>query len=219
MSTTRALILIGDYSDLQSSGVVYWYDDDYTTPGTLQGLATTFAYLVRPGRRIGNVFFGDNRGRIFEEDTSDSVAFTGESIIASAHLNMGDPGGGDDEGKKLTRCWSFVESELSEWKFRVWNGDERAYPPFQSSAFNFVSIIKPGEELIAASQLLGTYVGLDTRAQPKTVHSHQPESGASGRGFTFEYRFQNPINVRFYGFGGVVEPGRARRPLVEATAP
>ena len=214
-----SLILVGDYSDLKTQGVVNWYDDDYTTPGVILGLATTFSYLVRPGRRIGNVFFGDSLGRIFEEDTSGTVAFTGESIVVSSHLIMGDPGGGDDEGKKLTRFWSFVESEFSDWKFWVWSGDERAYPPFQSDvSFNFVYVLKPGED-VAASELLGTYGGLVTRAQPRTVHQHQPESGLSGRGFTFEYRFQNPISVRFYGFGGVVEPGRTRRPIVEVTTP
>ena len=209
-----SLILVGDYSDLKSQGVVYWYDDDYTTPGTPQGLATALAYLTRPGHRIGNVFIGDSLGRICEEDTTDSVAFVGESIIVPAHLIMGDPGGGDDEGKKLTRCWSFVESESSDWKFRVWSGDERAYPSFQS--MNHIRVLRPGGESIAASEQLGTSGDLDTRVQPKTVHLHQPEKDVAGRGFTFEYRFTDPINVRFYGFGGVVEPGRTRRPIVDA---
>jgi hypothetical protein len=212
-----SLILVGNYSDLKSQGVVHWYDDDYTTPGTTQGRATTFAYLTRPGHRVGNVFIGDSLGRIFEEDTADTVAFPGESVIASSHLTMGDVGGGDDEGKRLVRCWSYVESESSAWTFRVWSGDERAYPPFR--AMNWIRLIKPGGESITASKLTGTvtWEEADTRTQPKTVHSHQPEKETAGRGFTFEYRFQNPINVRFYGFGGVVEPGRTRRPLVEVT--
>ncbi len=208
------LILVGDYSDL-SQGLVRWYDDDFTTPGTVPGLATTLAYLIRPGHRIGNVFIGDDQGRIFEEDTADTTPFTGESIIVPSHLLMADPGGGDDEGKQLVRCWSFVESEKSSWIFRVWSGDERAYPPFD--IVNLIRTAKPGGETVAASEVTGTYLGLNTRAQPKTVHNHQPEKEISGRGFTFEYRFQNPLGVHFYGLGGVVEPGRTRRPIVEAT--
>lgn len=211
----KSLILVGDYSDLQSQGTVRWYDDDFTTPGTTQGLATTLSYLTRPGRRIGNVFVGDSQGRIFEEDTTDTVPFTGESIIVPGHLLMGDPGGADDEGKKLVRCWSFVESENSGWTFRVWTGDERAYPPFD--AMNWIRLVKPGGESIAASKQTGMLGAMNTVTQAKSVHIHQPEKETAGRGFTFEYRFLNPLAVRFYGFGGVVEPGRTRRPIVEAT--
>jgi hypothetical protein len=216
------LILVGDYSDLSADSLsVNWYGDDYTTPGPPLGVATHIAYLTRPGRRIGNVFISDDRGRIFEEDTTDLVEFGGESIIVPAHLVLGDVGGGDDEGKKIVRCWSYLESENSDWKLRIWSGDERAYPPF--SGINLIRELKPGGESIAASGQSGVYPAApaaavyNTLSQPKSVHSHQPESEVAGRGFTFEFRFQLPSAVRFYGFGFVVEPGRARRPIVEAT--
>lgn len=225
----RSLILVGDYSSLATQGVVNWYDDDFVTPGMNEddahGLATEIAYLTRPGYRIGDVFFGDDRGRIFMEDEDET--FSGESVIVPAHLIMGDAGGDDDEGKLITRAWSYAESEHSAWAVRVWSGDERAYPPF-SSNLNLIRQLKPeGGDAVSASELLDVYprqVGApppapvyDTRAQPKTVHVHKPAKGIAGRGFSFEFRFSNPRGVHFYGFGFVHEPGRTSRPLVEAT--
>jgi hypothetical protein len=219
----RPLILVGDYSEI-AQGLVHWYDDDYETPGDPVGLATHLAYLARPGRRIGNVFVGDDKGRIFVEDTEDATPFVGESFIVPSHLIVGDAGGGPDEGKHVVRCWSYVESERSAWELRIWSGDERAYPPFgDPDLVNLIREVKPWGETIAASEQTGIYPAApaaqthDTLAQPKTVHSHQPEKETSGRGFTWEFRFLNPLGVRFYGFGFVSEPGRARRPIVQAT--
>jgi len=167
--------------------------------------------------------FGDSRGRIFQEDTTGEVAFEGDAFIVSGHLIFGDVGGDNEEGKHIARAWSYVESEKSGWELRIWSGDERAYPPFES--LNLIGDIRTTREEIAASELTGTYPAVvvppaipthTTRAQPRTVHIHKPNKEVSGRGFTWEFIFHNPVNVLFYGFGAVIEPGVARRPLVEA---
>jgi len=222
----RPLILVGEYSRLANEGFVDWFNDDYETPGSPIGIATSIAYLTRPGYFIGDIYMGDDQGRVFVEDKSETVPFIGETTIVPAHLVAGDVGGSEDEGKKVVRCWSYLESEFSDWELRIWGGDERAYPPFGD--VNLIRDVKPGGESISASELTGVYptpaVGppavvalYDTVAQPKSVHSHQPEREVAGRGFTWEFRFINPLGVKFYGFGGVIEPGRGRRPIVSAT--
>jgi len=209
-------VKVGDGGDLASPE---WFSDTHKTPSG--GYVSFAAYVVPSGQKIGKVIRGDNLGRVYEEDETDGVAYVGEPIIVPGQLFFGDFGGDNDEGHKLVRFWSYVESEDTAWNVRVWPGDERAYPPDRdpdTSVLNQIRVLVPTfVDNIAASRLTGNSFGYTTRWQPKTVHVHGMEKPAVGRGHAFEYRFTNPLAVKFYGFGGVWEPGKANRPAWTAS--
>ena len=203
---------VSDGGDLASPD---WFSDTHKSPN--DGYTTFAAYVVPSGQRIGKVVRGDNLGYVYEEDETDGIAYNGAAIIVPAQLFFGEYGGDRDEGKKLVRFWSYVESEDSDWSVRVWPGDERAYPPDRdpdNSIFNAVRTLVPTfQDNVGASRHTGNVGGYAVRWQPKTVHIHGMELPSAGRGHAFEYRFTNPIAVKFYGLGGVWSVGRANEPV------
>lgn len=233
------LIYAGDFSSVGSlagGGVspMEWASDSYTTDaGGILGKTTFCAYAIPPGGRIGSFYYGDNLGRIFAEDETGTVAFSGYSLIVPAHYLFSEPGGdrSHDEGKKLVRMWSYVVSEDSSWIVRVWPGDEFSYVPdgslnqvLEAAPAGFANYVVPGVlDSVAASrdeaQLAYNNILRLVRKQPRTVHSHDT-SGVpnSGRGFTFEYIMIDPVNALFFGLGGVREPGTVGRPPSLVTA-
>lgn len=242
------LIYVGDYSGVGSDGsgglsAPEWTSDSYRTPAPepvpdfdddpIDGQTTFAAYIVPPGQKIGRFFYCDDQGRIYEEDKTGTVPFDGESVIVPAHYNGGDVGGAETEGKQLVKAWSYVVSEDSDWTFRLWPGGEYAFVPDQTlnqpltmTPAGFSNYAIPGYvDDVSASRLesfpaeyLGV-LGRRVRWQPKTVHQHKTDgSTRSGRGFTFEYIFHNPVNVEFIGLGGVHVPGSASRPIYTVEA-
>lgn len=193
-----------------------WLSDRHDANGSTNKV-TFAAYLTPSGQKVGKMYRGTDTGKILEENEDDSVAFTGTSIIVTRHDVMGDFGGAKGEGKRIIRHWSYVESEFTAWEARVWPGDERAYPPDQrQGAPNAVRTLIAGGDDVAASASSGTFAGYTIEHEALTVHHHIVEKNACGRGFSFEFRFTNPRAVKFYGLGGVWEPGPTSRPVVTA---
>lgn len=227
------LIYVGDYSAIQSvagGGLAgpEWSSDSYLTPdlGAGTGKTTFAAYVVPPGQKIGRFYYCDDKGRIFEEDETDTVAYAGTSLIVPAYFNGGEVGGSDREGKHIVRFWSYVVSEDSAWVVRLWPGGEYAFVPDESlnqplgtTPTGYANYATPGYvDNVAASRsetfptTYLTVAGRRVRYQPKTVHTHMTDGKpAAGRGFTFEYRFTNPLGVEFLGLGGIIEPGDISR--------
>lgn len=225
------LIYVGDYSGVGSlaGGALApaeWASDTYGTPGATAGNTTFAGYTIPPGGSVGSFFYGDTRGRIFREDESGEVAFSGVSLIVPAHYFYGDPGGAVDEGNQLVRLWSYIVSEDSDWMLRVWPGGEYAYVPDGSlnhplggTPAGFANHAEVGLiDTVAASrdEVMAEYHGVlrRVRKQPLSVHPHSVEGVPNaGRGHTFEFIFFDPVNAEFLGFGGVRGPGSTSRPL------
>lgn len=186
-----------------------WTSDSMGTPDG--GYVTSAAFLTIPGERIGKLYRGTSKGRIYVEDTTNTVALDGESVWALPHYLMGDPGGGEREGKMLIRTWSYLYNEDTDGVFRVWAGDEFAYGPDVAVGVpNQYHGVFEGTLVHTKSQV--TLAGKVRLFQAKVVREHIVEK--SGRGFTLEYRFTNPKNVRFIGVGGVWQPGDTSRPAL-----
>jgi hypothetical protein len=240
MPNRLPLIYVGDYSGVgsDSSGGLSapeWASDSYTTPAApatvedpvpVKGQTTFAGYVTPPGQKIGRFYYCDDKGRIWEEDTTATVPFEGVALIVPAHLHGGDVGGAETEGKSLVKVWSYVVSEDSSWTFRLWPGGEYAFQadqtlnqPLTVTPAGFSNYAVPGYvDNVAASRLeqfpidYNGVAGRRVRWQPKTVHHHKTDgSPRSGRGFIFEYRFENPVNVEFIGLGGVYVAGTASR--------
>ena len=215
---------VADYSPLVSEAGGGLASPNWTDDDTGYSFAS---YLVPSGHKIGKFYRVTTSGDLYEEDTTRTVAYVGNAKIATAHLLMGDPGGAAREGKTLVRFWSYVISENSAWKVNVWAGEEGALPP-EIGPGGVAQAVLPGYvDNVAASYLAnGNFVPaqpnhygvgvvhLNTVWQAQVTHVHQVAGQPiSGRGFTFEYVFINPKNVRFIGLGGVWEPGPATRPI------
>lgn len=233
----KAYVYVGTYDTIspQAGGTLStpeWLSDThYIEDPTVLGASytTSVAYLVPTGQKIGKFYRADNKGQIWQEDETDTIAFPGTSVVVARHDLFDDPGGGANEGKTLIRAWSYVESEYSGWRLNIWPGDERAYCPetILNSLYGSAPLANQLLSLfpnvvyhdnVAASQLSEDdyqgNVGLRVLWQPQTVHIHKV--GKAGRGFSFEYRFIQPRAAHFYGFGGVYGPGVTKRPLWSA---
>lgn len=224
-TAAAASVWVGDYSAVQpdSSGSLAspeWESDSPITPDAIDGahyFTTAAAYLVKPGEKVGKLYRGNNKGKIFVE--TDAAAWTGESVIVLAHMLFGDPGGTDQEGKKLIRTWSYLNTNkhnpaVSVGKIRIWAGDELAYPldiaRFITPLLAPTAILTPaytGDIFGTAKTAAG--VGVTLHYPPQIVHTHIIEK--PGKGFSIEYRFTNPDGIEFIGVGGVWGPGGSAR--------
>lgn len=212
-------VLVGSYDSVgpdQSGSVIppEWLNDTNTAPGG--GLITFAKYMKLSGQKIGKFYRGDSTAKIWVDD--DEEAFHGTSIVVLPHNLALDPGGNRREGKELVRFWSYVFSELTDWQVRIWFGDEHACPiagPFTQGTFEGDSFADPVySHDVVASELEGPVLGggETTIYAAKIVHAH-PVVEKSGRGWSIEYRFEEPLNVTFYGVGMVVGPGEIARKL------
>lgn len=223
----RALALVQDPSDIAPTGwqavVNYW------------GYA---AYIIPDGKSVGKMYrVSFPNGEIWYEDPA--VAYHRDAVIKTPHYLFAEEaedtgGGSQDHGWKLDTLWALLRSELSNWQLGIWAGDEYAAEinVMGLQINSDVNVVVPpwGFMNVLASQAIDTnpvtYTGSLEQATPeplsvrhrrwapKTVHPFRPF--IDGRGFTFEFRFQTPLDVRFFGLGGKVIPGRATRNLVDA---
>jgi hypothetical protein len=229
-------IFVGSYNTIgaENSGDIStpeWTNDTYGTPQIsepdLSRAYTTYhAYITPSGNRVGSLYRGDAAGRIFRElnaAAENVLAYEGSSIIALGHNLFGKFGGDRHEGKRMVRAWTYAVSELSQFTFYIWAGDEYALPVgyysiwrqpvFSSSpvstAPGYVEVI-PQSYLEAEIQF--NFTAVPARFGKVTVHPHVMSKYPTGRGFTFQWTFLNPNNITFIGLGGVWEPGVATRP-------
>lgn len=192
-----------------------WLSDTHVVAPAVR--VTAAAYLVPSGTRIGKMYRGTDNGKIYEEDETGAIVFTGTSVIVPGHF-LGqpmDPGGGEGEGegKKLTQFWSYVVTEFTNALLRIWPGDEYAYPPDILPDGTENAVDPSFQRVILASQA-GFSNGL---LAPKVVHEDLPLK--SGRGWTFEWRWTNPRGGIFIGCGGKYVEGRpARNPWSDVSA-
>ncbi len=131
------------------------------------------------------------------DDDGDSGAK--QLIIQTGSLLMGDPGGDIEQGKTLTKAWSYVQSENNAWTIYLTGGDEdvvNAYLP-DNTTYHW-------KDAIAASAVAST--------TKKSVHTHIPDK-VSGRAFNLKIIANSPVGMAYRGWGGHWKPGPATRPV------
>lgn len=198
-----------------------WVSDTIDTPdgGVAEagwGYATSAAYLTRPGDKVGVLCRGNSLGKIWVEEES---TFIGDAVAATGSVSFGYTGGNEREGQELLRGWLYCRmvTGTGTSRFRVWPGDERAYPPdtLSGGGANLVTPEFNGE--ILPHDLTGM-IGADTIVYQDQI-TRPYIIGRSGRRFVFEVRFTNPaFGTEFYGLGGVIGPGEVTRPIFSRTA-
>lgn len=175
---------------------------------------TCGAFLSLPGAKRGDLYLGATDAKVRKRDATDNDD-DGDLLLKTAFirlgaLDLGDPGGMDEDGKTMGECWSYVESETSAWKFYLKSGDEHAEE--QKVPDNALSFWK---QEIAASfkQETRTIEGIDYVITyiPKSRHPHLPQR-VSGHCFVPEYWCSSPVGFSFRGIGGVYGPGPGTRP-------
>lgn len=197
-------VWVGQYEGVGADGTgsliaPEWFADHAAVTSEANQYITSAMYLTPAGARSGAFYTGTTDGKVYEEDTTGTVAYTGGvARVVPSHDFLTDPGGDLAEGRELVRVWSYVKSEDSAWVLRIWPGDEFAFPVATSG------IATPSYSNSVAASLSGDLA-------PLVVHVH-PVVNRDARGFTLEYRFTNPIDVWFLGYGAVVsEQGAATR--------
>jgi hypothetical protein len=173
-----------------------------------------FDYRDRKDRVIGSftpasgahrydLYVGSANGFLYEansEADSDDAGDTGNKqlIIQTGSLGMNDPGGNIENGKTLTKAWTYVKAESNAWTLYLTGGDEdvvNAHTPDNTTYF--------WKDSVAASAVAST--------TNKSVHNHTPER-VSGRAFNLKIVADDPVDMSYRGFGGHWKPGPATRP-------
>lgn len=134
------------------------------------------------------------------DDNDDGDAMQKRAWLRLGHNVLGDPGGGEFEGKEYHRVFSYVESERQEWKIRVLGGDEQVWRQIPPDNVNYF-----WERTVPASLATGDVGSNVVQFLPQTVHEHEPTS-VHGRGITAEWTVQTPLGFRWRGWGGAFRP-------------
>lgn len=170
-----------------------WTFDSRTRYDRCQGL------LSDPGTGRQKLYTGSDDGFIRAEnvytnsnDDSDSAGKLVE--LRTKHYTFDDPGGDAEEGRSLTRVWSYVKAEDSAWTFRPLGGDEEVSTSEWTAGWS---------DAVAASAVGGKVA--------KTRHFHPIPEKVHGHGFTFVYKATSPLNWSFRGLGGITGPGTSFR--------
>lgn len=177
------------------------------------------ALLSIPGAKRADPYFGfaDGYARGWSSTNSDddSDTYNKLMILQTGHLSWNEVGGDVQEGQTITRAWTHLVSESSAWILYIKGGDEYAHLQHTPDNSRFW-----WKDSVAAS-FGGTTIGVDsdgcatiTTYTAKTVHMHLPQK-VTGRGFIFQWTITAPApSVRWMGFGVVVGPGPASRPMI-----
>lgn len=216
----QTLSWVGYYKDAvpEISGSYGQYEWSFDTQ---QRKVTCAAFLSVPGGKRGDLYQGASDAKIryrdATDDNDDSDSLVKTLFIRHGALDMGDPGGMDEDGKTFVEMWSYLKSETSAWKFYLKSGDD--YAERQMVPDNLLSF---WTQSIAASfktetrDINGTTYSIDSI--PKSRHPHLPQR-VSGHCLVPEYWCSSPIGFVFGGFGGTYGPGPGTRPPADVSEP
>lgn len=215
-ASLQSLAWVGYYKDAVpelsgSFGQFEWFFDAWARPTYSAGV------LALPGVKRGDVYFGFADGKTRKRDATNTDdngdGYSKRAWIRTGALDMGDPGGSDQEGKTFTEHWHYVESETVAWNAYFKGGDEEAWQNqtpdnavvywAQSIAASRIANQDIGDPLNDGSDLVATYV-------PKTRHYCQPQR-VVGHMLTMEYTIANAKDFKWRGFGGIYGPGLGAR--------
>ncbi len=151
------------------------------------------------------------RENVMENDEDEGDTLGKPFVVSVPAYLLDDPGGAAEDGKTLLRLWTYVKSELTDWKLLVVGGDEDLHEAFRIEPL----FDQYFEDNISASLLAVTMdVGGDMKDvvyTPKTVHVH-PIDTISGRAFTAQVVVAGAVDVVFRGLGFTYGPGPITRP-------
>jgi hypothetical protein len=173
----------------------------------------------------GELVVGSCDGIVRKQDwtngNDDGDALAKPTIIRTGHHLFFEPGGDEDDGKKIHQLWVHAQSEETPWRVAIKAGDEDAWrgPAPDNVRWPWKADVEASEQLETRA-LRGTDGAsgvYDLRYAPKTVHGFLPDSVA-GRGFTFEITALSAVNLQYRGLGGLWGPGVAGRLIQDATA-